>query len=125
VEPFGFTKISALGIEEQRVNVIIDLTTPPEQWDRLGHGYQVDLQIVLWESAEVITLPLTALFRVGDKWAVFVEADGYAQRREVVLGKRNGLKAEIASGVEVGDNVIMYPSDAVDDGVRVTKRGGA
>jgi HlyD family secretion protein len=124
VEPFGFTKISALGIEEQRVNVVVDLTTPPEQWDRLGHGYQVDLQIVLWESEAVITLPLTALFRMGDQWAVFVETDGYAQRRKVVLGKRNGLKAEIISGIEVGDHVIMYPSDAIDEGVRVTERGG-
>jgi HlyD family secretion protein len=124
VEPFGFTKISALGIEEQRVNVVVDLTTPPEQWDRLGHGYQVDLQIVLWESEALITLPLTALFRMGDQWAVFVETDGYAQRREVVLGKRNGLKAEIISGIEVGDHVIMYPSDAIDEGVRVTERGG-
>jgi HlyD family secretion protein len=122
VEPFGFTKVSALGIEEQRVNVLIDLTTPPEQWNRLGHGYQVDLEIVLWESAEIITLPLTALFRDGDQWAVFVETDGYAQQRNVVLGKRNGLKAEITAGLEVGDNVIMYPSDSVIDGARVTQR---
>ena len=123
VEPFGFTKVSALGIEEQRVNVIIDLITPPEQWDRLGHGYQVDLQIVLWESSEIITLPLTALFRDGDEWAVFVETDGYAQHRQVVLGKRNGLKAQITAGLEVGDNVIMYPSDAIIDDARVTQRG--
>jgi HlyD family secretion protein len=123
VEPFGFTKISALGIEEQRVNVIIDFTSPQEQWTRLGHGYQVDLRIVLWERSDVITLPLTALFRSGDQWAVFIESDGYAEYREVTVGKRNGLEAEITGGLEVDEQVILYPSDAVADGVRVSKRG--
>ncbi|MDP7041742.1 MAG: efflux RND transporter periplasmic adaptor subunit [Gammaproteobacteria bacterium] len=123
VEPFGFTKISALGIEEQRVNVIIDFTSPQEQWTRLGHGYQVDLRIVLWERSDVITLPLTALFRSGDQWAVFIESDGYAEYRDVTVGKRSGLEAEITGGLEVGEQVILYPSDAVADGVRVSKRG--
>jgi HlyD family secretion protein len=123
VEPFGFTKVSALGIEEQRVNVIIDIESPQEQWARLGHGYQVDLGIVLWESDDIITLPLTSLFRVGDQWAVFVEDAGSAQRRDVMVGKRNGLKAEIVDGLAVGDRVILYPSDAVVDGVGVSERG--
>jgi HlyD family secretion protein len=122
VEPFGFTKVSALGIEEQRVNVIVDFTSPHEQWARLGHGYQVDLRIVLWESTAVITVPLTALFRDGDQWAVFVEVDGIAQHRDVVVGQRSGLEAEITAGIEVGERVIMYPSNAVTDGVRVTER---
>jgi HlyD family secretion protein len=114
--------VSALGIEEQRVNVIVDFTSPHEQWARLGHGYQVDLRIVLWESTAVITVPLTALFRDGDQWAVFVEVDGIAQHRDVVVGQRSGLEAEITAGIEVGERVIMYPSNAVTDGVRVTER---
>lgn len=122
VEPFGFTKISALGIEEQRVNVIIDFTSPREQWERLGHGYQVDLRIVLWEGVDVVKLPLTALFRDGDQWAVFIESDGRAQRRQVEIGRRNGLEAEIIGGLKTGERVIMHPSDKVADGVRVTGR---
>jgi len=123
VEPFGFTKISALGIEEQRVNIIIDFTSPREQWARLGHGYQVDLRIVLWEGADVIKLPLTALFRDGDQWAVFVESAGRAERRKVELGRRNGLEAEVIEGIEVGEQVVMHPGDKVVDGVRVRTRG--
>ena len=123
VEPFGFTKISALGIEEQRVNVIIDFTSPHAEWARLGHGYQVDLRVVLWEGVDVITLPLTALFRDGDRWAVFVESGGRARKRQVETGRRNGLEAEITSGLEVDERVILHPSDQVVDGVRVSVRG--
>ena len=86
VEPFGFTKISALGIEEQRVNVIIDFTSPREKWERLGHGYQVEVRIVLWEDDGVLKLPLTALFRDGEgDWAVFVAENGRARRRHVTV----------------------------------------
>jgi HlyD family secretion protein len=123
VEPFGFTKISALGIEEQRVNVIIDFTSPREQWARLGHGYQVDLRIVLWEGVDVVKLPLTALFRDGDQWAVFVESGGRAQHRNVKIGRRNGLEAEITGGIQLGEHVVMHPGDKVVDGVRVKTRG--
>lgn len=123
VEPFGFTKVSALGIEEQRVNVIIDFTSPRDAWARLGHGYQVDLRIVLWEGTDVIKLPLTALFRDGDRWAVFVDSDGRAELRTVNVGRRNGLEAEITGGLEVGERVIMHPSDKVVDGVRISARG--
>ena len=123
VEPFGFTKISALGIEEQRVNVIIDLVSPREQWDRLGHGYQVDLQIVLWENDNVIKLPLTALFRDGSDWAVFVANEGVAEKRMVNIGKRNGLDAEIVAGLEEGEQVILHPGDRIVDGVTVQSRG--
>jgi HlyD family secretion protein len=122
VEPFGFTKVSALGIEEQRVNVIIDFVSEREQWSRLGHGYQVDLQIVLWESSDVIKLPLTALFRAGDDWAVFVDADGTAEQRVVRIGRRNGIEAEITEGLEAGERVVMHPGDQVMDGVRITSR---
>jgi len=123
VEPFGFTKVSALGIEEQRVNVIVDIESPQSSWARLGHGYQVDLGIVLWESDDSITLPLTSLFRIGDQWAVFVDDDGNAQRRDVTVGKRNGLEAEIVDGLAVGERIILYPSNAVVDGVAISERG--
>lgn len=123
VEPFGFTKISALGIEEQRVNVIIDLVSERDQWERLGHGYQVDLKIVLWENDNVIKLPLTALFRDGADWAVFVADDGVAERRVVKVGKRNGLEAEIVEGLAEGEQVILHPGDRIADGVNVENRG--
>jgi HlyD family secretion protein len=122
VEPFGFTKVSALGIEEQRVNVIIDFTSEREQWARLGHGYQVDLQIVLWEDPNVIHLPLTALFRNGNDWAVFVDANGMAELRVVEVGRRNGIEAEITAGLEDGERVIMHPGNQVMDGVRIAER---
>jgi HlyD family secretion protein len=124
VEPFGFTKISALGIEEQRVNVIIDLTSPHEHWDRLGHGYQVETRIVLWENDDVLKLPLTALFRDGGgDWVVFVAENGRAQRRAVKLGRRSGFEAQIVDGLREGERVVVHPSDRVADGVLITARG--
>jgi HlyD family secretion protein len=122
IEPFGFTKISALGIEEKRVNVIIDFISPRADWQRLGHGYQVEVGVVLWEGTDVRKLPLTALFRHGGDWAVFVAEDGRARVRVVEVGKRTGLEAEIAGGVEVGDRVIVSPSDRITDGVRIRPR---
>ena len=122
VEPFGFTKVSALGIEEQRVNVIIDLVSQREEWSRLGHGYQVDVSIVLWERNDIIKLPLTALFRDGEQWAVFVNDSGTATLRNVELGRRNGLEAEIVGGLETGEQVIMHPGDNVTAGARVQAR---
>jgi HlyD family secretion protein len=122
VEPFGFTKISALGIEEQRVNVIVDLTAPEERWRRLGHGYRVEARIVLFEADDVLVLPLSALFRHGDGWAVFVVEDGVAHLRPVERGRHTGLEAEIVSGLEEGETVVLYPSDRVADATRVTSR---
>jgi len=128
VEPYGFTKVSALGIEEQRVNAVIDLTDPPERWRRLGHGYRVEVRIVLWHGDEVVQLPLPALFRAtapaganGD-WAVFVEERGRAHLRKVSRGQHNGLQVEITAGLEPGDHVVLHPSDRVVDGVRITPR---
>lgn len=123
VEPFGFTKVSALGIEEQRVNVIIDLTSPKQEWVRLGHGYQVETQVVLWKNEGALAIPLTALFRNDDIWAVFVNDNGRAALREVELGRRNGLAAEIIQGVEAGERIVAHPSDRVIDGVRISSRG--
>jgi HlyD family secretion protein len=122
VEPFGFTKVSALGIEEQRVNVIIDFTSPKEAWSRIAHGYQVDVRIVLWRSSDVLKLPLTALFRDGDKWAVFVDQQGKASQRQVTLGRRSGLEAEIRSGLTAGDRVVVHPGDQIAEGVKIETR---
>lgn len=122
VEPFGFTKVSALGIEEQRVNVIMDFTSPPAEWRRLGHGYQLEVRVVLWEGADVTKVPLTALFRSGDDWAVFVEEDARASLRVVRIGRRSGREAEIVQGVDAGDRVVVSPSDRVTDGVRIRPR---
>lgn len=122
VEPYGFTKVSALGIEEQRVNVIVDFTDPSARWERLGHGYRVEVRVVLWQTDDVLPLPLTALFRAGERWAVFVEKDGRARRRHVSIGRRNGMEAEIVSGLTAGDRVVLHPSDRTVDGVRIAPR---
>ena len=122
VEPFGFTKVSALGIEEQRVNVIIDITSPPVSWARLGHGYQVETRIVQGEHRDALKLPLTALFRDGANWAVFVEEDGRAQLRHVEVGKRSQLEASILQGLQAGDRIVEHPSNRIADGVRIRPR---
>lgn len=122
VEPFGFTKISALGIEEQRVNVIVDFSGNPVGWARLGHGYQVETRVVLYENPAALALPLTALFRDGDDWAVFVERDGRAYVTTVELGQRNGFVAQVLSGLDAGARVVSHPNDRVADGSRITAR---
>ena len=119
VEPVGFTKISALGVEEQRVLVIADIVSPPEEWQRLGDGYRVEAQFVLWEEAEVLQIPGNTLFRRSDGWAVFVIEAGIARRREVTLGRRNGLAAQVLSGVQQGETLIVHPDEAIDEGVEV------
>ncbi|MBT3045958.1 MAG: HlyD family efflux transporter periplasmic adaptor subunit [Candidatus Thiodiazotropha sp.] len=122
VEPFGFTKVSALGIEEQRVNVIIDFTSPKEAWSRIAHGYQVDVRIVLWQGSGVLKLPLTALFRDSDEWAVFLEVEGKASKRLVTLGRRTGLEAEILSGISAGERVVVHPGDKIAEGIDIEAR---
>jgi HlyD family secretion protein len=122
VEPFGFTKVSALGVEEQRVNVIIDITDPIELWRRLGHGYRVDANIVLWESADVLKVPWSALFREGDGWAVFVERSGRAHLANVRIDHSNGLEAEVIKGLSAGEIVVLQPSDRVWSGTRIEPR---
>lgn len=123
VEPFGFTKISALGIEEQRVNVRIDIAGPRESWARLGHGYRVEPRIILSEAADVLKVPRSALFRDGERWAVFVENGGNAVIRHVELGLQNDLEAEIVAGVDLGERVVVQPSDRVTEGARLKDRG--
>ena len=122
VEPVGFTKISALGVEEQRVLVISDFTSPPEQWQRLGDGYRVEAQFILWREDDVLQVPASSLFRYQQGWAVFIADDNRAIRREILLGRRNGLHAQILDGIEAGEMVIIHPSDAVEDGKSVKLR---
>jgi len=122
VEPFGFTKVSALGIEEQRVNVIIDITSPYELWQRLGHGYRVEPRIVIWESPDELRVPLSALFRERNRWAVFVEERGRAQLRFVEVGQVDGTYAQILDGVAAGERIVLYPNDRIAHGTRIRSR---
>ena len=116
VEPSAFTKVSALGVEEQRVNVIADFVEPQPQ---LGDGYRVEARILVWEGTDILTAPSSALFRHRGEWAVFVEKDGVARRRIVRAGRANPLRFEVLDGLAPGDRVILHPSDLVDDGTRV------
>lgn len=116
-EPAAFTKISALGIEEQRVNVIADFSEAP---DPLGDGYRVEAKIVVWEKNDVLKIPVSAIFRRGERWNVFaVEADA-ARLRDVEIGQRNTAEVEVLSGLKEGDEIIIHPSNQLSEGMRVT-----
>jgi HlyD family secretion protein len=117
VEPYALTKVSALGIEEKRVNVIVDPERLPAQ---LGDGYRVEVAFVIWESAQVLKIPASALFRRGAQWAVFVQQQGRARERLVQVGERNANEAQILLGLQVGDEVLTYPGNQIKDGTRVT-----
>lgn len=119
VEPSGFTKVSALGVEEQRVNVVADFTGDPAERAALGDGYRVHARIVVWQSADAVRVPLSALFRDGDRWAVFVIDGDRAKKRAVEIGHRGDREAEVVSGAAEGDRVITHPGDRVKDGARV------
>jgi HlyD family secretion protein len=118
VEPYGFTKISALGVEEQRVNIIADFVDPPGP---LGDGYRVEAKIVTWSAERVLRVPVSALFRHDGAWAVFVVDGGRARRREVKIGQRSALEAEVLQGLKGGETVIRHPSNDIMDGTRVKK----
>jgi HlyD family secretion protein len=105
------------------VNVVIDIKEPRRQWERLGHGYRVEPRIVLWESRDVLKVPLSALFRQGQQWAVFVAQDRRAVLRPVEIGHENGLEAEVVSGLEAGERVVLHPGERVSPGVRLQPRG--
>lgn len=122
VEPFGFLKLSALGVEEQRVNVIVDFVDPPEAWAALGHGYRVEGAVVVWEGADIIQVPVAALFRHEGEWAVFRVEGGRAVVTPVQIDHNNGQTAEVVSGLQEGDTVVLYPGQQVSDGVRVESR---
>lgn len=122
IEPRGFTKVSALGIDEQRVNVILEIASPPEKWRALGHDYRVLASITIDERKDVLRAPMGAVFRSGDEWAAFVETEGVAVLRELELGARNDAFAEVLSGLEAGDRVVLHPSDRIEDGVAIQSR---
>lgn len=125
VEPAGFTKISALGVEEQRVRVIIDVTSPRDAWQRLGDGYRVEAGFIVWEAGEVLQVPTSALFRQNNGWAVFAIAEGRARLQPVRIGERSGLRAQVLDGLQAGDQVIVHPDDKLSDGVRIELRNSA
>ena len=122
VDPAGFLKVSALGIEEQRVRVTIDFVDPPEMWSRLGHDYRVIVHVTIWSSDSVLAIPVGALFRKGNSWAVFAVRDWRARTTLVQIGHRNSRLAEAVSGLAAGDRVVLHPSDRVSDGARVSER---
>ena len=122
IEPFGFTKVSALGVEEQRVNVIIDFTDPIAARQRLGHGYRVIVRVVEWEGKEVLQAPISALFRNKGQWSVFVMRGGQAALVPVKIGRMNDERAQILRGLKAGDNVILHPSEKIDEGTRIRLR---
>ncbi len=122
VEPVGFTEVSALGVEEQRVWVIVDITSESVEWKNLGDGYRVEASFILWQQDNVLQVPNASLFRVGDQWALFVTAAGVARKRLVRTGQRNGLYAQVLEGVEVGEQIILHPDNELVDGIRVKPR---
>jgi HlyD family secretion protein len=122
IEPGAFTKVSALGVEEQRVNVLIDIVSPPELWRSLGDGYRVDARITLLERDDVLLAPASALFRDADRWAVYRVEGGRARKRFVNIGARSDRAAMVDDGLRDGDLVIVYPGDEIFDGVRVRER---
>jgi len=122
VEPSGFTKISTLGVEEQRVWVIVDLVDPPEKRTTLGDGFRVEARIVIDEAQNVLRIPTSALFREGDDPAVFLVKDGVAHVQKIEVGRQNGIEAEVSAGLQEGDVVVLHPSDQIENGTKVKQR---
>jgi HlyD family secretion protein len=126
VEPSGFMKVSALGVEEQRVNVIVDFADPGTASRLLGDRYRVEVRIVEAQVENALTVPVGSLFRRDEQWAVFVvDDDGRVRVQEVMLGQRNARIAEVVSGLQEGQRVVLHPPDTLTDGTRVTERGSA
>ena len=121
IEPSGFTKVSALGIEEQRVRVLLDFVDGAAG-SRLGDDFRVYVRIVAWEKADALRVPLGALFRHGGKWAVFKVVGSRAQVAEIEIEQKNAEFASVAAGLSPGERVILHPSDRVADGVRIEER---
>jgi HlyD family secretion protein len=119
VEPSGFTKVSSLGVEEQRVLVIVEMTSDAQTRSPLGDGYRIEAAFIVWEGKDVLQIPASALFRAGEQWAVFTAEGNRARRQIVEIGHRNGLQAEILSGLAEGAAVITQPNDAIKDGGRI------
>jgi HlyD family secretion protein len=122
VEPSGFTKVSALGVEEQRVNVILDLIDPLEKWQSLGDAFRVEAEIIIERADNVLLVPLSALFRDNEQWSVFKVEQGTARLQSVTPGRKNDYYAEIIEGLHQGDVVIVHPGNDVAEGVSVIAR---
>lgn len=122
IEPSSFTKVSALGVEEQRVNVVVDFVDPQTAWQRLGDGFALEVRVVTWEQPDVLTIPSGSLFRRGAQWNVFTVVRGRAVEQPVHIGHQSNSDAEVLSGLEVGDRVILHPSEQVRDRTRVEVR---
>jgi len=122
VEPSAFTKISALGVEEQRVIVLVDLLSPSERWSRLGDGYRVEAEFVLWSGEDVLQVPSSAAFRRGDQWAVFVVEDERAVFRPITTGRRGEFRVQVLDGLVEGETIVLYPDDEVEEGRRLKTR---
>lgn len=122
IEPSGFLKVSALGVEEQRVNVLVDFDDAAEAWQALGDAFRVEVRIVVAEAPRTLKAPTGSLFRRGDQWALFVVEEGRARLRSVTLGQRNAAEAEIVEGIGERDRVVLYPPDTLADGARVAER---
>jgi len=122
VDPWGFTKFSALGVEEQRVNTVIRFADLQSAQAGLGHGFRVEARIIVWEDDDALVVPSSALFRDGQSWSVFLVEGGIAQRRLVDIGHNNGIQAQVVNGLDPGDRVILYPASGLSEGVRVVQR---
>ncbi len=122
VEPAAFTKVSALGIEEQRVKVILELTSPPADWIALGHEFRVIAEVQILKRVDVTRIPIAAIFRQGSSWATYVAENGRAELRLLTLGARNNAMAEVAEGLSPGETVILHPSDQIVGGVSIAVR---
>lgn len=122
VEPSAFTKVSALGVDEQRVNVIADFEKPDTIPDSIGDGYRVEAGIIIWESKDALKLPAGALFRHGKNWAVYKIEGRRARLTTVEIGRNNGDSAEVLTGLDAGDQVILHPSDRIEDGTLIKPR---
>ena len=124
VDPAAFTRVSALGIEEQRVRLRLDLLTPPEGRPGLGDGFRVHVRLILWRAGDVLQVPQAALFRQGDGWALFTEREGRARLTAVGIGRQAGGTVEVLSGPAEGDPVVLYPPATLADGARIVPRSG-
>lgn len=117
------TKVSALGIEEQRTTATLRLLSPASEWERLGHGFRVVAHIARWQGEDLVTIPIGALFRLDGDWATFVVEDGKAVSRRIQLGERSSELAEVVGGLQVGEEVILHPADTIASGTSVAVSG--
>lgn len=122
IDPFGVTKYSALGVEEQRVRVEIGLHSPAEERPGLGHGYRLEAGIIIWQSGDVLSVPSSALFRENGVWSVFVAHEGAAVLTNVEIGQSDGILTQVLGGLSANDEVVLYPSAAIEDGSKITPR---